>query len=157
MQPMSEPDATPPPHRADAEGAMTLVVGLDGSDTSWRAAAYAVGMVRRYGGRSRLVFVYVRSNPGLRALVPQVVPASVEAADLTVAQIVETLRRALEGLEWELRNPTGSPFVELRRVATAVRADTVVVGASSGLAHRVAGSLAARLVKTRRWPVIVVP
>jgi nucleotide-binding universal stress UspA family protein len=157
MQPMSEPDATPLPHRADAEGAMTLVVGVDGSDTSWRAAAYAVGMVRRHSGRSRLVFVYVRSNPGLRALVPQVVPAAEEAADLTVDQIAETLRRALEGLEWELRNPSGSPLAELRRVATAVRADTVVVGASGGLGHRIAGSLAARLVKTRRWPVIVVP
>ncbi len=157
MQPMSEPESTGLPPRAGPEGATTLVVGVDGSDTSWRAAAYAVGMVRRNGGRSRLVFVYVTPVPGLRALVPQVVPASAEAAELTVTQIAETLRRALEGLEWELRNPTGSPFAELRRIATAVRADTVVVGASSGLGHRVAGSIAARLVKTRRWPVVVVP
>ncbi len=157
---MSEPDPTRLPDRidrTDAEGAMTLVVGLDGSDTSWRAAAYAVGMVRRHGGRSRLVFVYVTPHPGAKALAPQVIPAAAEADELTVSQIVETLRRGLEGLEWELRNPTGSPFTELRRVATSVRADTVVVGASEGLAHRLAGSLAARLVKTRQWPVIVVP
>jgi nucleotide-binding universal stress UspA family protein len=154
---MTDADARRFDQRTRPEDARTLVVGVDGSDTSWRAAAYAVGIVRRQGGHSRLVFVYVAPGPGLKALTPQVIPASAEASDLTLADIARRLEAALGDLDWEIRSPTGSAFTELKRIATAVRADTVVVGASTGLAHRVAGSLAARLVKTRRWPVIVVP
>jgi nucleotide-binding universal stress UspA family protein len=152
---MTEGDAAQ--RRAGREGARTLVVGVDGSDTSWRAAAYAVGIVRRQGGNSRLIFVYVAPGPGVKALAPQVIPASVEASALTLADITERLKGALDDVDWEIRSPTGSAFAELKRIATTVRADTVVVGASSGIAHRFVGSLAARLVKTRRWPVIVVP
>jgi hypothetical protein len=38
-----------------------------------------------------------------------------------------------------------------------LRTDAVVVGASARMAHRLAGSLAVRLVKAGRWPVTVVP
>jgi nucleotide-binding universal stress UspA family protein len=51
----------------------------------------------------------------------------------------------------------GDPFNELRRVADEVRADAVVVGASTKAGHRFVGSLAVRLVKAGRWPVTVVP
>ena len=51
----------------------------------------------------------------------------------------------------------GDPYTELRRVADEVRADAVVVGASTKAGHRWVGSLAIRLVKAGRWPVTVVP
>ena len=51
----------------------------------------------------------------------------------------------------------GDPFNELRRVADEVRADAVIVGASTKAGHRWIGSLAVRLVKAGRWPVTVVP
>jgi nucleotide-binding universal stress UspA family protein len=51
----------------------------------------------------------------------------------------------------------GDPFTELRRAADEIRADAVVVGASAHAGHRLAGSLAVRLVKAARWPVTVVP
>jgi nucleotide-binding universal stress UspA family protein len=51
----------------------------------------------------------------------------------------------------------GDPYHELRRVADEVRADAVVVGASTKAGHRWIGSLAVRLVKAGRWPVTVVP
>ena len=43
------------------------------------------------------------------------------------------------------------------RVADEVRADAVIVGASTKAGHRWIGSLAVRLVKAGRWPVTVVP
>ena len=46
---------------------------------------------------------------------------------------------------------------EIIRVATELRADAVVVGASSRFGHRFVGSMAVRLVKAGRWPVTVVP
>src|SRR5260370_986516 len=51
----------------------------------------------------------------------------------------------------------GDPFTELRRVADEIRADAVVVGASTHAGHRLVGSLAVRLVKAARVPVPVVP
>jgi nucleotide-binding universal stress UspA family protein len=154
---MTEADPGHPKPSAGPDGALTLVVGVDGSDTSWHAAAYAVGFARRQAVNSRIVFVYVKPNPGLNALVPQVMPAARESVQQTLADITATLQRGLPDLEWEIRSGTGSAFRELKRIATAVRADTVVIGASSRLGHRVVGSIAARLVKTRLWPVIVVP
>ena len=51
----------------------------------------------------------------------------------------------------------GDPFTELRRIADEIRADAVVVGASTQAGHRLVGSLAVRLVLAGRWPVTVVP
>jgi nucleotide-binding universal stress UspA family protein len=61
------------------------------------------------------------------------------------------------GVEAEFVAARGDPFVELCRVATELRADAVVVGASASAGHRIMGSLAVRLVRAGRWPVTVVP
>lgn len=156
-----DPEEVTPP-LTDLGGAArgsTIVVGVDGSDTSWRAAAYAVGLARRQSGRTHLVFVSVAPILGLTALTPQVIPATMESSAQMFDEITETLERGLAdlGLHWTVVARTGSPFAELVKVANEVRADTVVVGASSRIGHRVAGSLAARLVKAHHWPVVVVP
>src|ERR1700760_1414433 len=41
------------------DGPATILVGVDGSDTSMRAAAYAAGLVRRQN--AKLVVLYVRT------------------------------------------------------------------------------------------------
>jgi hypothetical protein len=54
--------------------------------------------------------------------------------------------------------PSGEdPDTQLCRIATPVRADGVVVGASTQAGHRLMGSLVVRLVRAGRWPVTVVP
>jgi nucleotide-binding universal stress UspA family protein len=45
----------------------------------------------------------------------------------------------------------------LTRLAEQVRAELLVVGASESAGHRIAGSLAVRLIRAGRWPVTVVP
>ncbi|WP_433306899.1 universal stress protein [Actinoplanes sp. CA-030573] len=52
---------------------------------------------------------------------------------------------------------TGDPYAELLDVARQVHADAVIVGRSTKILHRIAGSLATRLVRCGRWPVTVVP
>jgi nucleotide-binding universal stress UspA family protein len=159
------PDWLALPANRDASGdgspdtTLRIIVGVDGSDTSWRAAAYAVGVARRQGGQARLVFVYVAPVAAVAAFNPEVVTAALASSNDTYAQIAQTLERGLQDLpaRWELRGRMGSAFGELVKVATDLRADMVVVGASSRIGHRVAGSVAARLVKVRRWPVVVVP
>ena len=61
------------------------------------------------------------------------------------------------GVEIDFVHTWGDPFTELRRIADEIRADAVVVGASSQAGHRLVGSLAVRLVKAARWPVTMVP
>lgn len=135
----------------------TIVVGLDDSDTSARAAAYAVDLAARTG--ARLIFVQVLNTSMLIALAPDLLPSARAAAEEAAGQLREriTTRLAGSGVVWELRQFTGNPYVELTRVAEEEKADTIVVGASRRGSARLIGSLPAHLIKNHHWPVIVVP
>ena len=135
-----------------------IVVGLDGSRTSWRAASYANGLARRQ--RSRVMVVYVASPGPVATMTGDGAWAAVmEAHEEVGADLREEVERlAMErGIDTEFLVVRGDPFTELRRVAEEVRADALVVGASERAGHRFVGSLAGRLVKAALWPVTVVP
>jgi nucleotide-binding universal stress UspA family protein len=141
------------------DGPKMIVVGLDGSRTSWRAASYANGLARRQG--SRVTVVYVASSGALARMAGDAAGTMVMAevqqeigADLR-GQVVRLA--AERGVDTEFMVVGGDPFTELRRVAREVRADAVVVGASERAGHRFVGSLATRLVRAACWPVTVVP
>ena len=135
-----------------------IVVGVDGSDPAWRAAAYAACLAGRQG--SRLVLVYVqRLSPLASAFGPYAADASARAAlevERQVREGAERLASALS-LNWEFYVVEGGVVDGLCSLATSLRADAVVVGACHNRLHRVAGSPATRLVRGGRWPVIVVP
>jgi nucleotide-binding universal stress UspA family protein len=139
------------------DGPKVLVVGIDGSTTSMRAGSYAAGLARRQ--HSQLVVVYVARPGGLADLSP----GTAALARRTVDEIAADLRRQVEeraslfDMRPIFRVQTGDPFSELVKVAEEVRADGIVVGASTQAGHRFAGSIAIRLVKAGRWPVTVVP
>jgi nucleotide-binding universal stress UspA family protein len=75
----------------------------------------------------------------------------------------EALRRELAeearsaGVAMEFLSVRGTACSELRRLAAERRAEVLVVGASESRWRRPAGSLSARLVRTRQLPVVVVP
>jgi nucleotide-binding universal stress UspA family protein len=139
------------------DGPATLVVGLDGSDTAWRALHYAVGQARRQ--RSRVVAVYAQHAPVFVGT-QVAVSAATEDAD---AQYREELRSAVDALGREHGVPTrlvtlcADPVLALAKVAEEVRADAIVVGASEQAGHRLFGSVAVRIVRAGNWPVTVVP
>jgi nucleotide-binding universal stress UspA family protein len=140
------------------DGPRVILVGVDGSPTSLRAAAYAAGLARRQ--RSRLVAVFVAEPaPPMSGWVPNAEALAREAAAQTDAELRQELRPAAErlGLEVEYRTSRGDPVVELSRIADELPADAVLVGASEKAGHRVIGSVAVRLVRQGRWPVTVVP
>ncbi len=140
------------------DGPKVIVVGVDGSDSSMRAAAYAAGLARRQ--RALLAVVYVQ--PVLAAgaaLGAPVAETTDEIAEDLVAQIREGTER-LKGtfeVRWEFHTFRGDPYNGLVKAADELKADAVVVGASEQAGHRIIGSVAVRLVKTGRWPVTVVP
>ena len=143
-------------HRVPKDGPSLILVGVDGSETSLRAAAYAGGLARRQG--ARLVVLYVTTTPPFYGLAP-----GAATADSAQRELVHELEQLLvEGAAYygvdanfEVRH--GDPFTEFSRVADESRADSVVVGVSTHAGHRLVGSLGVRLVRAGKWPVTVVP
>ena len=140
---------------------MIILVGIDDSVTSLRAGAYAAGLARRQG--ARLVCVYVEQLSAMYGATAAAGAGAIAAQDQALAETAQDLRRRAEeeaerlGVDLTFIIAHGDPYLELRRVADQVRADAVVVGASTKAGHRWVGSLAVRLVKAGRWPVTVVP
>jgi nucleotide-binding universal stress UspA family protein len=140
---------------------MVILVGVDDSVTSLRAGAYAAGLARRQG--ARLVCVYVEQPSALYGATAAAGAAVIAEQERAFSETAADLKRRIEegaadrGVRITFVVAAGDPYHELRRVADEVRADAVVVGASTSAGHRLVGSLAVRLVKAGRWPVTVVP
>lgn len=142
------------------DGPTTILVGVDGSPTSLRAAAYAAGQARRQG--ARVVAVYVGPVAAMSAAMPGAVDAVAVMQDV-FTQTADGLRRQAGqaardlGISVTFVAVRGDAFIELRRIADEIRADAVFVGASAKAGHRLLGSLAVRMVRVGKWPVTVVP
>ena len=142
------------------DGPSVILVGADDSTTSIRAGWYALGLARRQGARLVVVFVAPvgtmgTAGPGGAALAV----AKDEAYNATAEDMRQRAERTAEefGIRVDFIARRGEPFTEICRVADEVRADAIVVGASTKAGHRFVGSLAVRLVKAGKWPVTVVP
>ena len=146
------------PFERGTDGPRVILVGLDGSPTSLRAAAYATGLARRQ--RSRLVVVFVaEGGPAMAGLVPGAGAVVREANTEVGTRLREELMPLAHelGVDVDFRILSGDPVSEITRAADEVLADAVLVGASEQAGHRVIGSVAVRLVRVGRWPVTVVP
>ncbi|WNI16477.1 universal stress protein [Actinacidiphila sp. ITFR-21] len=147
--------------RIPGDGGRVIVAGVDGSDSSWRAAAYAVGLARRQDALLVLVHVLPNHPAALMAGVAWMLAEG----DLAVADELRRRVRAglacsvdLRSLRWEFHALRDADAVAgITRTADEFRADAVVVGSSRGLWHRLFGSAGVRLVKCGKWPVTVVP
>ena len=139
------------------DGPGRILVGIDGSETSLRAAAYAAGLARRQG--SRLIALYVAPSMALAGQLASTAAAMMQ----TQREIAQNLRdlvndgARLVGVQAEFVLRHGNPYRELITVAAEYRVDAVVVGASTKSGRRFVGSLAGRLVRDAKWPITVVP
>jgi nucleotide-binding universal stress UspA family protein len=144
------------------DGPGGIVVGVDGTQTSLRALAYAAGLARRQC--VPLMVVHVRQPLRTPVAMSGWVDAGIVAAEAEAQNDMEDEVRAQVcadvsawgcGARVSIRN--GSPVAELRRVAGQTGAEMIVVGASEGLRHRLFGSLGRRLLRGKPCPVTIVP
>jgi nucleotide-binding universal stress UspA family protein len=139
------------------DGPTRILVGIDGSETSMRAGAYAAGLARRQG--SRLIVLYVAGPNPMAAQMATTAAAMMQTQDEVARQLRAAVSEgaALVGIEAEFVQRRGNPYRELIAVAAQMRVDAVVVGASMKSGRRFVGSLAGRLVRDATWPITVVP
>jgi nucleotide-binding universal stress UspA family protein len=141
-----------------------IVVGIDGSDTSWDAFSWACGETNRLGGRTVAVFVGPTSGAASAsasaALTGAVVPyGAIQESMTDQAEKLNVQVRAYghdHGVDVAFVHTQGDAAKELLRIAQADQADLLVVGRSTKARHHIAGSLGRRLVGSRGAPIVVV-
>jgi nucleotide-binding universal stress UspA family protein len=146
------------PTGTDDRTSSVIVVGVDGSPTSWDAFTWAAGEATRTRGRLIAVYVAPVVEPGAEFGAPIDFGAAELARDEIVAALkteVEHRSRALD-VQVGFARETGDPATALTRFSQSVDADLIVVGKSSKMFHRLAGSLGRRLVSRHDSPAIVV-
>lgn len=140
----------------------TVVVGVDGSEGSQRAAEHGVAIARHWNAHLKLVTV-VRTPEGWWGLggappTPEALSAAlVEGQQKILNEIEEHLD--LAGIDYETVQELGDPVNRLLAVVEVNGADLLVIGRrGAGLAERVIlGSTADRLTHLASCPVLVVP
>jgi nucleotide-binding universal stress UspA family protein len=142
-------------------GPRTIIVGAENSPTSLRALDYAAA--KHAGGAP----VSSPSTSTCRAASPP--PSTPSASPPSPGQsrrraspelaLEAELRAEVERLATDIdidigfRGVTCDALCELTPVAKNQHADAIVVGASTRSHSRLAGSIAPRLARQRRWPV----
>jgi nucleotide-binding universal stress UspA family protein len=147
-------------HPAQTPGttAHVIVVGLDGSPTSWDAFCWAAGEAARSNGR--LIAVYATPLAASFPLPSEAFDydAAEQACRETAGQLAdEAAERASEmAVPLSFVRESGDIIRALTSVARSARADLIVVGRSTKILHHLARSAARRLVSRRDAPVTVV-
>ena len=155
---MTQDNTVSSSHDSTVTTAPVIVVGLDGSSTSWDAFSWAAGEAIRSNGS--LVAVYV--TPGVEPVAVFGESSGYAAVEQARDEVAEHLKEEVEDRARDIGVPLrfvwerGESAPAISRVARSVGADLIVVGRSAKMLHRLAGSLGRRLVSCHDAPVIVV-
>jgi len=142
----------------------SIVVGVDGSATSYRALDFSIGLaereaaalhvcyVRPYARWTTLLLSSVAAVSGNAAPLPEVVDTPV--VDELAAEAAEAFART--GVDGRVLTPTGDPVTELARLAERRRADLIVIGHPHRLRPRPV-DLTRRLTNGFHHGLLIVP
>jgi nucleotide-binding universal stress UspA family protein len=141
-----------------------IVVGIDGSGTSWDAFCWACGETIRLGGRTVAVFVGPTAGAASATASTCLTGALVPYEGLQQSMTDQAKKLSAQvrtyghdhGVDVAFVHTQGDTAKELLRIANADHADLLVVGRSTKARHRVAGSLGRRLVGRSGAPIVVV-
>jgi nucleotide-binding universal stress UspA family protein len=137
-----------------------ILCPTDFSDVSTKAERFALAIARHYGGRLSLLHV----DPPLPAMAYGEFPVEVRLSDAQRRQaesdMMAARRRAQDNgviVDAEVRG--GSPAREILEVAQHASVDLIVLGTHGrgGVEHFLLGSVAEKVLRKARCPVMVVP
>jgi nucleotide-binding universal stress UspA family protein len=146
----------------------SVVLGVDGSLHSRRAAVFAARLPPPPGGRVTVVAVVEPVRRSSMALLPSSIRGRLadEAAELERARLeagrrcAEAAVRTMEKGGWRAQASvrTGVPLAEILQAVKEARADMLVLGArgTGGLARVLLGSVADGALRLATVPVLVV-
>jgi nucleotide-binding universal stress UspA family protein len=143
---------------------LVVVVGFDGSETSYRALDAATRLIS--GRTGIIVAVYVAHVSAPTELSPEGLVQVLKDFDTLEQQFAEAIRNRLNNVErrWILQRRNGSIPLELVGAADQASRDyssdatiVIVVGSAMHTYHRVVGSVPVALVRHAKYPVLVVP
>lgn len=146
------------PDSGDGAAPPVIVVGLDGSPSSWDAFSWAAGEAARSKGR----VVAVNVTPFTAAVAAFGVPFDYAGVEQTRRDIADELKRDAThranelGVALTFVCEYGDTAHCLTDVASRLHANLVVVGRSAKVLHHLAGSLSHRLTSRNNAPVVVV-
>ena len=138
-----------------------IVVGVDGSESSQRALAWAVEEGRHRGATVEAVHVW--QLPVLMGTPFGTVPVDVDAdgaaAQVKLDEIVDAVDASGLPAPVERTFTTGSPASRLLEVAAERDADLVVVGSRGhgGFTGLLLGSVSQQVTHHARCPVVIIP
>ncbi len=140
----------------------TIVVGVDGSQGSHKAAERGAAIARHWDARLLMVTV-VRTPEGWWGIggappSPEALSAALTAGQQRVLAETED-HLDLDGIDYDTIEELGDPVSRIISVCDSNAADLLVIGRrGAGLAERVLlGSVADRLCHLANCPVLVVP
>jgi nucleotide-binding universal stress UspA family protein len=150
-------ERTPNP-AGPAEPAPVIVVGVDGSPTSWDAFSWAAGAAIRSKGKLIVVYVMPVMDPAAVYGAPYDYVGAENLREEVAGEIKdEAERRARDiGVSISFVSDYGDATQTLTDVAREAHATVVVVGRSAKMLHHLAGSLSHRLTCRKDAPVVVV-
>ncbi len=134
-----------------------ILVGIDGSERSYKAASYAAELAAKYDAKVTLMYVASSSTYSDRfAAKPTYVPNE----DILTGEIFDPAKRILEekGVAFDTAMELGNP-AQLLLDRSKQDYDLIVVGAKgvSGIQGFLMGSVSSRVVQHSQVPVLVVP
>ena len=141
-----------------------ILVAIDFSKLSQEALDYALGLAADVGARVRVLYVVepvefsgVDVFGGAPIATQSIVDEHLRQARLEMKKLEQKRLAAVHGAKGEVR--IGRPADEIVAAAGSGRGNLIVIGTHgrSGIAHLVMGSVAERVVRHARCPVLVVP
>jgi nucleotide-binding universal stress UspA family protein len=134
-----------------------IIVGIDGSENSKRAALVAADLAQTFKGKVTLVSVVRPSEYSLAVEDKAFIESLKEFHDDLVSAVKDDIKR--QDIEVDTRIELGTPWKELIRLAKAGQYDLIVVGSRGvgQVAEFLIGSNSTRVVQHAETPVLVVP
>ncbi|HSD58837.1 MAG TPA: universal stress protein [Methanotrichaceae archaeon] len=142
-----------------------ILVATDGSECSNRAAEMGIGLAKLSGGKVTALYVAQRKSAPIGGLTGDKLDEVVtgmwravrEEGDKATKQVEEMASKS--GVSVEKRVVEGHPASEILGMAEETPMDIIVMGAigKTGLTKFLLGSVAEKVVRNSKVPVIIVP